>query len=87
MRVFFIFPNMNTVEGFNHGVSDLSGGLQANGHQTTLLNINEHLAPIPSDEEILELVREYDDNRDRYPTFGSYYENLLSAFRPIAGGQ
>jgi radical SAM superfamily enzyme YgiQ (UPF0313 family) len=60
MKVLFIFPNLNTVEGFNHGVSDLSGGLKARGHETSLLNINEHLAPIPTDEEIVRIVREYD---------------------------
>ena len=60
MKVLFIFPNLNTVEGFNHGVADLSGGLKARGHETTLLNINEHLYAIPTDEEIVDLVREYD---------------------------
>ena len=59
MKVLFIFPNLNTVEGFNHGVSDLSGGLKARGHETKLLNINEHLYDLPTDEEILELVRDY----------------------------
>ena len=60
MRVLFIFPNLNTVEGFNHGVADLSGGLKARGHETRLLNINEHLYELPTDQEILELVREYE---------------------------
>ncbi|MCZ6689910.1 MAG: radical SAM protein [Planctomycetota bacterium] len=59
MKVFFIFPNLNTVEGFNHGVADLSGGLKAHGHETKLLNINEHLYPIPTSAEILKLVRDY----------------------------
>ena len=60
MKVLFIFPNLNTVEGFNHGVADLSGGLRARGHETKLLNINEHLYEIPTDKEIVQLVREFE---------------------------
>lgn len=77
MKVLFIFPNLNTVEGFNHGVADLSGELKARGHQTKLLNLNEHLAPIPTDEEILELVREYEPGAFCFSVMTQQYKYAL----------
>ena len=57
MRVLFIYPNLNAEEGFNHGVAVLSGCLKACGHVTGLINVNEALYDVPSDEQILEQVR------------------------------
>ena len=36
---------------------------------------------------LLDLVRDYDASRDRYPTLASYYEKLLTAFHPLEGGE
>lgn len=56
MRVLFIYPNLNAEEGFNHGVAVLSGCLKARGHVTGLMNINEALYDVPSDDQIVELI-------------------------------
>src|SRR5262245_37121259 len=57
MRVLFIYPNLNAEEGFNHGIADLSGCLKAHGHTTGLININEALYDVPSDDQIVEQVK------------------------------
>jgi radical SAM superfamily enzyme YgiQ (UPF0313 family) len=60
MRVLFIYPNLYTQMGFNHGLASLSACLKAHGHQTRLVNLNENLPPVPSRDEILALVREWE---------------------------
>lgn len=57
MRILFIYPNLNAEEGFNHGIADLSGCLKARGHETGLINVNEALYDVPSDDQILDQVR------------------------------
>jgi radical SAM superfamily enzyme YgiQ (UPF0313 family) len=57
MHVLLIYPNLNAEEGFNHGIAAVSGCLKGRGHETSLLNLNEALADVPSDEEVVELVR------------------------------
>lgn len=57
MRVLFVYPNLYTQMGFNHGLASLSAVLKQRGHETRLVNLNENLAPVPSREEIFELVR------------------------------
>lgn len=53
MKVLFIYPNLYAQIGFNYGVAFLSAALKARGHQTLLINLNEKLAPAPSDDELL----------------------------------
>lgn len=43
MKVLFIYPNLYAQVGFNYGVASLSSVLNAHGHETKLLNINEKL--------------------------------------------
>ena len=57
MRILFVYPNLYTQMGFNHGLASLSACLKARGHATRLLNLNENLPPVPAPEEVLELVR------------------------------
>ncbi len=57
MRVLFVYPNLYTQMGFNHGLASLSAVLKAHGHETRLVNLNENLPPVPSDEELFGLVR------------------------------
>lgn len=57
MRVLFIYPNLYTQMGFNHGLASLSACLKAAGHETRLVNLNENLPPVPTEAEILDLVR------------------------------
>ena len=57
MRVLFVYPNLYTQMGFNHGLASLSAVLKRAGHETRMVNLNENLPPVPTDEEIVELVR------------------------------
>ena len=59
MRVLFVYPNLYTQMGFNHGLASLSAVLKAEGHETRLVNLNENLPPVPSDEDLFTMVREW----------------------------
>lgn len=59
MRVLFVYPNLYTQMGFNHGLASLSACLKRDGHETRLLNLNENLPPVPSREDVLALVRDW----------------------------
>ncbi len=52
MRVLFVYPNLYTQMGFNHGLASLSARLREAGHETRLVNLNENLPPVPTDEEL-----------------------------------
>lgn len=57
MRVLFVYPNLYTQMGFNHGLASLSAVLKQAGHETRLVNLNENLPPVPGREDVLDLVR------------------------------
>ncbi len=59
MRVLFVYPNLYTQMGFNHGLAALSAVLKAQGHETKLLNLNENLPPVPTDEEVYREIRDW----------------------------
>jgi anaerobic magnesium-protoporphyrin IX monomethyl ester cyclase len=59
MRILFVYPNLRTQLGFNHGLLSLSAVLEEAGHETRLFNCNEELPPVPTDEELLELIEEW----------------------------
>lgn len=59
MRVLFVYPNLYTQMGFNHGLASLSSSLKAAGHATRLVNLNENLPPVPSREDVRALVRDW----------------------------
>jgi anaerobic magnesium-protoporphyrin IX monomethyl ester cyclase len=59
MRVLFVYPNLYTQMGFNHGLASLSACLKREGHETRLVNLNENLPPVPTRAEILALVRDW----------------------------
>jgi anaerobic magnesium-protoporphyrin IX monomethyl ester cyclase len=56
VRVLFVYPNLYTQMGFNHGLASLSATLKAAGHETRLVNLNENLPPVPTREELLERI-------------------------------
>jgi anaerobic magnesium-protoporphyrin IX monomethyl ester cyclase len=58
MHVLFVYPNLYTQMGFNHGLASLSACLQRAGHSTRMLNLNENLPPVPSREDLLAEVVE-----------------------------
>jgi radical SAM superfamily enzyme YgiQ (UPF0313 family) len=59
MKVLFIYPNINSQVGFNFGLAFVSAMLKANGHHTRLLNLNEKLNRLPTDEEIRAFVEDF----------------------------
>ncbi len=59
MRVLFIYPNLYTQMGFNHGLASLSACLKAAGHETRLVNLNENLPPIPDEEDVWRAIVEW----------------------------
>lgn len=59
MRVLFVYPNLYTQMGFNHGLASLSAVLKRAGHETRMVNLNENLPPVPTDEELVALVKEW----------------------------
>jgi len=59
MRVLFVYPNLYTQMGFNHGLASLSSRLKEAGHATRLVNLNENLPPVPTRAEVFELVRSW----------------------------
>ncbi len=59
MRVLFIYPNLDCQIGFNYGVASLSAVLKKAGHETSLININEKLGPVPSADEIVRRIESW----------------------------
>jgi anaerobic magnesium-protoporphyrin IX monomethyl ester cyclase len=83
MRVLFIYPNLNAEEGFNHGIADLSGCLKAHGHVTGLININEALYDVPSDEQIVEQVRAWKPDFVAFSVMTQQYKYSLRLAKAI----
>ncbi len=59
MRILFIYPNLYTQMGFNHGLAALSAVLKRAGHETQLVNLNENLPPVPSYTDIFERIQDW----------------------------
>ncbi len=81
MKVLFIYPNLYSQVGFSYAIGCLSGMLKAHGHQTSLLNINEKLAPIPSDQELLDRVRAYEPGLIGFSVVTNQYRYALQVAR------
>ncbi len=83
MRILFVYPNLNAEEGFNHGVAVLSGALKARGHETGLININEALYDVPSDEEVVERVGAFAPDLVAFSAMSQQYRYALRLARAI----
>src|SRR5215470_547496 len=59
MRVLFVYPNLYTQMGFNHGLASLSACLKRAGHETRLVNLNENLPPVPSEDDVWRTIVEW----------------------------
>ena len=59
MRVLFVYPNLYTQMGLGHGLASLSAVLREAGHETRLVNLNENLPPVPTDEEVYRGILEW----------------------------
>ncbi|MHC4662885.1 MAG: B12-binding domain-containing radical SAM protein [Planctomycetota bacterium] len=58
MKVLFVYPNVDSQPGFNYGVASLAAVLKRAGHEVSLINLNEKLGPIPTDEEFINRIKE-----------------------------
>jgi len=83
MRVLFIYPNLNAEEGFNHGIAVLSGALKARDHQTGLININEALYDVPTDDELVDQVRAFDPGLVAFSVMSQQYAHARRLARAI----
>jgi radical SAM superfamily enzyme YgiQ (UPF0313 family) len=59
MRVLFVYPNLYTQMGFNHGLASLSACLKLRGHATKLINLNENLPPVATDADVLAEIEQW----------------------------
>ena len=82
-RVLFIYPNLNTQEGFNHGIAALSGAVRATGAETKLLNLNETLNTVPALEEILTQARDFDPDLICFSVMSRQYPYALEIARAL----
>ena len=60
MKVLFIYPNAGSQLGFNYGLAQMSAILKQAGHQVRLIHLAEELGPLPDEERLQAMVREYD---------------------------
>jgi len=85
MKVLFIYPNINSQVGFNFGLAFVSGMLKAHGHTTRLLNLNEKLDSLPTDEEIKAFVEDFKPGLVGISAVTPQYRSALKIARLIKG--
>ena len=59
MNVLFIYPNVDAQVGFNYGLAAMAAVLEARGHRTRLINLNDRLGPLPTDEDVLKEIEAF----------------------------
>ena len=57
MKILFIFPNANSQTGFHYGIAHMSAVLKQAGHSVHLLQLCEHIAPLPSQTEFINTIQ------------------------------
>jgi len=77
VRVLFVYPNLYTQMGFNHGLASLSAVLKAAGHETRLLNLNENLPPVPTTDDLWQLVQEWSPGLIGFSCLTQQYRGAL----------
>ena len=83
MRVLFVYPNLYTQMGFNHGLAALSAVLKDAGHETELLNLNENLPPVPSEDEAWELVQSWEPGLIGFSCLTQQYGSALELAKQL----
>lgn len=83
MRVLFVYPNLYTQMGFNHGLASLSAQLLRAGHETRLVNLNENLPPVVTPEEILDLVEKWGPGMLAFSCLSQQYLGGLGLAREL----
>jgi len=58
MKIFFIYPSLDSQLGFNYGVACMAAVLKRAGHQVSFWQICEELAPPPTEQEFLERLEQ-----------------------------
>ncbi|HLG29374.1 MAG TPA: radical SAM protein, partial [Candidatus Brocadiales bacterium] len=75
--------NIDAQVGFNYGIAFISAVLKQHGHITRLLNINEKLAAIPTDEQIKQFVKDYNPALIGFSVVTPQYQHALRFARAI----
>src|SRR2546422_1800932 len=83
MKVLFIYPSIDCPAGVSHGIAALSAVLKSRGHETRLVQINENLWPIPSNQEILEIVGDYQPGLIGLSVMSQQYEWTCALARDL----
>lgn len=58
MKILFLYPSADSQLGFNYGVAQLAGLLEAAGHRVGFWQLCEELEPLPSREEFAARLRQ-----------------------------
>ncbi len=85
MKILFIYPNLYAQIGFNYGIAFLSAVLKAAGHETALLNVNDSLYPVPTDEELVAFVKKENPAMVCFSVVTTQYQYALEMARTIRG--
>ena len=83
MKILFIYPNINAQIGFNYGLTFISAVLKQHGHTTRLLNINEKLAEVPTNGQVMEFVKDYNPDLIGFSVVTPQYQHALRYARAI----
>jgi radical SAM superfamily enzyme YgiQ (UPF0313 family) len=83
VKILFIYPNINAQIGFNYGLTFISAVLKQHGHTTRLLNINEKLAEVPTNGQVMEFVKDYNPDLIGFSVVTPQYQHALRYARAI----
>ena len=83
MRVLFIYPNLYTQMGFNHGLASLSACLKLAGHETRLVNLNENLPPVPDEEDVWRAIVDWKAGMVAFSCLTQQYASAKSLARSL----
>jgi radical SAM superfamily enzyme YgiQ (UPF0313 family) len=81
MRILFVYPNLYTQMGFNHGLASLSACLKERGHQTRLVNLNENLPPVPGPEDLWREIAAWGPGLVAFSCLTQQYRSALELVR------
>ncbi len=81
MRILFVYPNLYTQMGFNHGLASLSAVLKHAGHETRLVNLNENLPPVATDEDLYAEARAWGAGMIAFSCLTQQYAEALRLAR------
>ncbi|MCR4315800.1 MAG: B12-binding domain-containing radical SAM protein [Planctomycetes bacterium] len=73
MRVLFVYPSIDCPPGINHGLAAMSGVLKSEGHETRLVHVCDELWQIPSYDDILARIEEYNPQVIGYSVMSQQY--------------